>query len=1711
MDRKQNSGLFEAPEPIFSVEESTDIVHVPEGTEDISQAPTIAIYLAWGNSSHDPGLNTISANLYARALVTGVDSTDIVVVNPSGQIQTGWAIVLSQTGVSLPDIPDSLDLLRNISVTATQSTFTAGVYRLSVQAGTMRSESTNVPLISRTSTSFEKIQEFHAVWQFINAGQTISGMLRFSYDFTGLSGSDIQVLNSNDVVQSNWIITVSSSSGNAGQNITVVATPPTNTRGEFKLRIPSNTVNRGGGTNNSPDRPEDTVIISVNNTSSILPISLTWSDIQVPSNNSAVITGTLTTTGRINRVAERNFFGIVFNRLISIVDASNIVQTGWRITVSEARISPGLRSDAYWMDPDSPLLFHAVGPQNTVGDFKFRYNGAGQIGSRHLSLPTILPIDSDLVSINAIGVPRFRQSGNRIFLEFIGPFSGTLGWTNSDIEVINLSGTAQTGWTISTHRSSLNGEFRSTEIIGIPPSGQIGNFFRFRIPANTFISGSVMTPTTAVTSPVFASGGGSVARWLTSSGGNILEGSLQWDPIIPHSLTSNAFEVLNENNVVQTGWFIFSSNNNIQAWPPVNTNALYKLRLKAMEHLAGPENILSPGENTDAELHLVNNTGSLDLPSISWSNIVGGARLSGRLNPIGSGISSVQATDIEILNSSNIVQSDWTITVSNSEAFNRSFITVTGTPTSTTPFTGLFKFRLKSNSVRSPGSTTDNIPSSAILSQEILINTYDPIEVSSFTAPTGTQIGPTSTFVITFNLAIPKTELTISDFVRTDPSDTGITINSVTGRGTGTTATIFDIVSTNPENRQGSYSITLLRNSISHGMIYFEGPDLNSISEAVSYSRLPLRASWGTASFCGTSNTLTTQLIFSESITDTTLTEFDIITLNQNGIVLLPNWSHTITGSGSSYTVTSIPSANTNGIFKLRLLANSVTFQINRTGPVENVDSSEFNVDNRIAGGDEVAIFWSNLTGGITLGGRLTFTGQDFTGIAPADFEVLLAATGIADTRFTIMTSATNVKAGQYITITATPSSTLNIDTDYQLRLKMDSVRSGTSTSDNSPSVNIDSNNIHLSTLISWGTPTGGSTLRATMTFRGSIERIDLTDYDVFDQTDVVQSGWTIAFSPTGITSRTNGQTLDIIATPPALTNNIFRIRLRRQTMRLGSSGADTVPTRDLISSGALVNNIVTPVIPMVPSEAFWSDLTGGTSLSGRITFPGNAIASITASDFDVILALTGVAETRFTITVNSATAKQGQYVMVTATPASTLRIDTDYQLRLKANSVRADGSATDNFPTANIDSNNIHLNTIVVWGTPTGGTTLTATMTFRSEITRIGIEDFDILDQADVVQSNWTIAFSPTGTTSRQENETLDIIATPPSNTNDIFRIRLRRHTMRLGTSGSADTVPTDDTITSGALVNNIVIPDIPMVSSGAFWSELIGGTSLSGNITFPENAVASIEPADFEVILAATGIASRQFTITTSSTSAKHGQYVTVTATPSSGLNVDTNFQLRLKADSTRADGSMADNFPEVNIDSNDVHLSTILSWGDPSGGTTLEVPLNFRSDIDDIGPDDFEVLDSLNEITTGWTITLNPNVSSRDSGESLTVIGTPPDNTDDAFRLRVKSNSMRFDISTENHIPIVDITSRAARVNNFPIDMSVDPPYILATVPSGTSDAENPFKSVQTPTNNPSRTITLTITSEVAGTLTNIDNLRNTDFIISSPEGNIVPTLT
>ena len=88
-------------------------------------------------------------------------------------------------------------------------------------------------------------------------------------------------------------------------------------------------------------------------------------------------------------------------------------------------------------------------------------------------------------------------------------------------------------------------------------------------------------------------------------------------------------------------------------------------------------------------------------------------------------------------------------------------------------------------------------------------------------------------------------------------------------------------------------------------------------------------------------------------------------------------------------------------------------------------------------------------------------------------------------------------------------------------------------------------------------------------------------------------------------------------------------------------------------------------------------------------------------------------------------------------------------------------------------------------------------------------------------------------------------------------------------------------------------------------------------------------------------------------------------------------------------------------------------------------------------------------------------------------------------------------------------------SAASRNFNVNVGSPPsagtniPYVIATVPPGTT--ADPFKVLQTLSNNSTRTITLTITVERNGVAANTNDLQATDFVISTPEGNIVPTLT
>ena len=138
--------------------------------------------------------------------------------------------------------------------------------------------------------------------------------------------------------------------------------------------------------------------------------------------------------------------------------------------------------------------------------------------------------------------------------------------------------------------------------------------------------------------------------------------------------------------------------------------------------------------------------------------------------------------------------------------------------------TGSYTITLAANSI-SAGTGYRAGPTSAVASTAVYYAQPLPIiSVLSFTAPTSSTsnriTSSRSTFVLTLNAAIPKTELTSSDFSLSTTQLNIPSIRSVTGRGSGTTASIYDIVINNPSMGSGDYLYYLEANSISAGTGY---------------------------------------------------------------------------------------------------------------------------------------------------------------------------------------------------------------------------------------------------------------------------------------------------------------------------------------------------------------------------------------------------------------------------------------------------------------------------------------------------------------------------------------------------------------------------------------------------------------------------------------------------------------------------------------------------------------------------------------------------------------------------------------------------------------------------------------------------------------------------------------------------------------------------
>ena len=418
-------------------------------------------------------------------------------------------------------------------------------------------------------------------------------------------------------------------------------------------------------------------------------------------------------------------------------------------------------------------------------------------------------------------------------------------------------------------------------------------------------------------------------------------------------ISASDFKVLNASNAQQTGWSFDTPSATasdgtgitISATPPANTNASFKFQLDATS-------VMSDGSSTNnAPAALVrSNTAAVDsrvftIATAAWSSVsYTNNKLEGTLTFSGANVAGISATDFEILDLGNSAQTGWVFDSISATATAGTGIIVRATPPTNT--NGSFKFRLNATSVRSGGSSVNNAPAAAATSTTAAIDNRPPVMVSSFNAPGTTQTGSTSTFVLTLNTAITKTELTASDFSVSIPS---ASINSVTGRGTSTTATVFDIIANNPTSGSGSYSVTLSPNSIPTTSSYKGGPVSSYTSTQVQYNIIVTiaTAAWSNVLYRG--GKLEGTLTFSVSnVIGLDVNDFEVIdssNMVQPWTFATPPTAATV---GMGITINATPPMGINGNFRLRLKPLSVRSAGSTTNnsPAIEVISSAVLVDN---------------------------------------------------------------------------------------------------------------------------------------------------------------------------------------------------------------------------------------------------------------------------------------------------------------------------------------------------------------------------------------------------------------------------------------------------------------------------------------------------------------------------------------------------------------------------------------------------------------------------------------------------------------------------------------------------------------------------------------------------------------------------------------------
>ena len=355
--------------------------------------------------------------------------------------------------------------------------------------------------------------------------------------------------------------------------------------------------------------------------------------------------------------------------------------------------------------------------------------------------------------------------------------------------------------------------------------------------------------------------------------------------------------------------------------------------------------------------------------------------------------------------------------------------------------------------------------------------------------------------------------------------------------------------------------------------------------------------------------------------------------------------------------------------------------------------------------------------------------------------------------------------------------------------------------------------------------------------------------------------------------------------------------------------------------------------VPVVATGR-WTGVAGGSSLNATLNIAASNITGLTTDDIQILNA-SDVVQSGWTIAIGSSTIAKDATTSITATPPA--NTNASFKIRLKATSLMSGGSFTNNSPAANVTSSAVSVSNVVVravaaWEDVSGGTVLTGKLRFsQSAISGLAITDIQVLDKDNVAQTGWTIVV---GSETAAINTTVSITATPPSGTDDEYKLSLKANSV-MSTGSAADNSPVAAVTTSLILVDNVI------TVSNVTWSAVSGGPVISGTLTFSDANIVGLEPSDFEVLTATNQLQSG-WTIKIKDSSVLAGGNTQVFAMPPE-VYTPGSYKIRLKKLSIRSDGSTTDNAPASSVitDAVGVILSdgNIIPLAFINGTTTLK----------------------------------------------------------------------------------------------------------------------------------------------------------------------------